>query len=249
MAGWRIIVTVVVIAAAGVSPACTAARLLLTGRFDHEADPSGYAAYTAARSFRPQPNKKRISNTPEAAESMSASSFVAVYRATAVGAGPLSFATVESDPEAVNPTRRKETVKPRGWVAQDLGNLVPRPIDVQSGAGQVPIMVTNGAAAAQTYEGATAAALPEAIQINQGGTRGKRKTVVANSMITSSTPAVPKASKHGSLASTAQPVTALALSGTATGGVSLAQADSAVAMAVTERVDRTEPISRTAWQN
>lgn len=48
----------------------------------------------------------------------------AVYRATAVGAGPLSFATVESDPEAVNPTRRKETVKPRGWVAQDLGNLV-----------------------------------------------------------------------------------------------------------------------------
>lgn len=27
---------------------------------------------------------------------------------------------------------------------------VPRPIDVQSGAGQVPIMVTNGAAAAQT---------------------------------------------------------------------------------------------------
>jgi hypothetical protein len=51
-------------------------------------------------------------------------SHAAVYRATAVGAGPLSFATVESDPEAVNPTRRKETVKPRGWSAQDLGNLV-----------------------------------------------------------------------------------------------------------------------------
>jgi hypothetical protein len=63
------------------------------------------------------------------------------------------------------------------------------------------------------YEGATAAALPEAIQINQGGSRGRRKTVVANSMITSSTPAVPKVGKHGSLASTAQPVSALALSG------------------------------------
>jgi hypothetical protein len=63
------------------------------------------------------------------------------------------------------------------------------------------------------YEGATAAALPEAIQINQGGSRGKRKTVVANSMITSSTPSVPKASEHGSFASTAQPVNALALSG------------------------------------
>jgi hypothetical protein len=48
----------------------------------------------------------------------------AVYRATAVGAGPMSFATVESDPVTLNPDRRKETVKPRGWSAQDLGNLV-----------------------------------------------------------------------------------------------------------------------------
>jgi hypothetical protein len=63
-------------ACTGVCPTCDAARLLLTGHFDHEADPSGYTAYTAARSFRPLPNKKRISNTPEAAESVTASSFV-----------------------------------------------------------------------------------------------------------------------------------------------------------------------------
>jgi hypothetical protein len=37
--------------------------------------------------------------------------------------------------------------------------------------------------------------------------------------------------------------------GTANGKIVLAQADSAVAMAQTEKVDRLAPVSRTAWQN
>jgi hypothetical protein len=49
--------------------------------------------------------------------------------------------------------------------------------------------------------------------VNQGGKRGNRKTVVANSMLTSSTAAAPKASKAGSFGATAQPVGSLALSG------------------------------------
>jgi hypothetical protein len=42
---------------------------------------------------------------------------------------------------------------------------------------------------------------------------------------------------------------AAAAAGTANGKIVLAQADSAVAMAQTEKVDRLAPISRTAWQN
>jgi hypothetical protein len=42
---------------------------------------------------------------------------------------------------------------------------------------------------------------------------------------------------------------AVAAAGAANGKITLAQADSAVAMAQTERVDRTAPISRTSWQN
>jgi hypothetical protein len=65
----------------------------------------------------------------------------------------------------------------------------------------------------RSYEGATAAALPEALFVNQGGKRGNRKTVVANSMLTSTTGAAPKASRAGSFGATAQPVGSLALSG------------------------------------
>jgi hypothetical protein len=64
-----------------------------------------------------------------------------------------------------------------------------------------------------SYEGATAASMPEALIVNQGGKRGNRKTVVANSMLTSTTAPAPKASRIASLASTAQPVGSLALSG------------------------------------
>jgi hypothetical protein len=42
---------------------------------------------------------------------------------------------------------------------------------------------------------------------------------------------------------------ACAHAGAANGKITLAQADSAVAMAQTEKVDRLAPISRTAWQN
>jgi hypothetical protein len=42
---------------------------------------------------------------------------------------------------------------------------------------------------------------------------------------------------------------AAAAAGAANGKITLAQADSAVAMAQTEKVDRLNPISRTAWQN
>jgi hypothetical protein len=64
-----------------------------------------------------------------------------------------------------------------------------------------------------SYMGATAASMPEALIVNQGGKRGNRKTVVANSMLTSTTAPAPKASQLASLASTAQPVGSLALSG------------------------------------
>lgn len=79
--------------------------------------------------------------------------------------------------------------------------------------------------------------------------QGKRKTVVSNSMLTATTGYAPKASKAGSFAATAQPVSAMALSGAANGKIVLAQADTAVAMAQTEKVDRDAPLSKTAWQN
>lgn len=239
---------VLLVIAAGAAPSCQAARLL-KNRFYTEDDPSGYTAYTAARSITPLGTKVRNANTPEAAESTSNAAFLGVYRASAAGgSGKLSYATVEGTVGA-NPDHRKEFVKTRTRSAQDLGGLTPRPVNIAGGAVQVPVLVTNGAALAQTYEGATAASMPEALIVNQGGRGGNRKTVVANSMLTSTTAPAPKASKIASLASTAQPVGSLALSGTANGKIVLAQADSAVAMAQTERVDRVNPISRTAWQN
>jgi hypothetical protein len=74
-----------------------------------------------------------------------------VYRASgAGGSAPLSFSTVEADPISSNPDRRTEVVKPRARSAQDLGGLTPRPINLSSGAPQVPVLVTNGAAVSQT---------------------------------------------------------------------------------------------------
>jgi hypothetical protein len=57
------------------APSCQAARLL-RGRFDTEDDPSGYAAYTAARAINPLPTKLRFGNTPEAAESTSNAAYL-----------------------------------------------------------------------------------------------------------------------------------------------------------------------------
>uniref|UniRef100_A0A383VSI7 Uncharacterized protein n=1 Tax=Tetradesmus obliquus TaxID=3088 RepID=A0A383VSI7_TETOB len=242
-------VVVLLAIAAVAAPCCQAARLL-RGRFDNEDDPSGYAAYNAARSISPLSTKSRSASTPDAAESNANAAFIGVYRAsTAGGNGPLSYSTVEADPVSSNPDRRKEAVKPRARSAQDLYNLTPKPINLSSGAPQIPVLVTNGASVSQTYEGATAAAMPEAIMVNQGGKRGNRKTVVANSMLTATTGFAPKASRTGSFGYTAQPVGSLALSGAANGKIVLAQADTAVAMAQTEKVDRNAPISRTSWQN
>jgi hypothetical protein len=53
---------------------------------------------------------------------------------------------------------------------------------------------------------------------------------------------------HPQSAAAAAAVVAVA-TGAANGKIVLAQADSAVAMAQTEKVDRLAPISRTAWQN
>lgn len=57
------------------APSCQAARLL-RGRFDNEDDPSGYAAYTAARAIDPLGTKVRNGNTPEAAESTSNAAYL-----------------------------------------------------------------------------------------------------------------------------------------------------------------------------
>jgi hypothetical protein len=73
-----------------------------------------------------------------------------VYRASAAGgSGKLSYATVEGTVGA-NPDHRKEFVKTRTRSAQDLGGLTPRPVNIAGGAVQVPVLVTNGAALAQT---------------------------------------------------------------------------------------------------
>jgi hypothetical protein len=73
-----------------------------------------------------------------------------VYRASTVGGGgKLSYATVEGTFEA-NPDHRKEFVKPRARSAQDLHGLTPKPVNLASGAAQVPVLVTNGVALAQT---------------------------------------------------------------------------------------------------
>jgi hypothetical protein len=80
-----------------------------------------------------------------------AASRAGVYRASGAGGNaPLSYSTVESDPISNNPDRRTEVVKPRARSAQDLYNLTPRPINLASGAPQIPVLVTNGAAVSQT---------------------------------------------------------------------------------------------------
>lgn len=242
---------VLLVIAAAAAPSCHAARLLKANRFANEDDPSGYSAYTAARAIDPvaptTPLGARNGNTPEAAESLSNNRWLGVWRASAAGGnGPISYGSVEADPVSINPGRAKEMVKTRTRSSLDTPE---RPVDIQNGAVQIPVLVTNGASVAQTYQGATAAAMPEAIVVNQGGKRGNRKTTIAKSMISSSTSAAPKASTIASLASTAQPVGSLALSGAANGKITLAQADSAVAMAQTEKVDRSASISRFSWQN
>jgi hypothetical protein len=65
-------------AAAVITPSCQAARLL-RGRFDTEDDPSGYAAYNAARVISPLSTKTRNGNTPEAAESTSNAAFIGEF--------------------------------------------------------------------------------------------------------------------------------------------------------------------------
>jgi hypothetical protein len=65
------------------APSCQAARLL-RGRFDTEDDPSGYAAYTAARAINPLASKVRNGNTPEAAESTSNAAFLGESQNTAM---------------------------------------------------------------------------------------------------------------------------------------------------------------------
>jgi hypothetical protein len=73
------------------------------------------------------------------------------------------------------------------------------------------------------YEGATAAAASDSIMVNQGGKRGRRGTVIANSMMTGSTSALPAASRRGSFGTTSQPVSAMALSGNPNGRIQIAQ--------------------------
>jgi hypothetical protein len=73
------------------------------------------------------------------------------------------------------------------------------------------------------YEGATAAAASDAMMVNQGGRRGRRGTVIANSMMTGSTSPLAAASRRGSFGTTAQPVSAMALSGTPNGRIQIAQ--------------------------
>jgi hypothetical protein len=74
-----------------------------------------------------------------------------------------------------------------------------------------------------SYEGATAAAASDSVMVNQGGRRGRRGTVIANSMMTASTAALPRASRRGSFGTTAQPVSAMALSGNPNGRIQIAQ--------------------------
>jgi hypothetical protein len=72
-----------------------------------------------------------------------------VWRASAAGGnGPISYGSVEADPVSVNPGRAKEMVKTRTRSAQDV--TMPRPVDIQNGAVQIPVLVTNGASVAQT---------------------------------------------------------------------------------------------------
>jgi hypothetical protein len=73
------------------------------------------------------------------------------------------------------------------------------------------------------YEGATSASASDSVIVNQGGRRGRRGTVIANSMMTATTGPLPAASRRGSFGTTAQPVSAMALSGNPNGRIQIAQ--------------------------
>lgn len=211
-------------------------------------DPSGYLAFANSRAFVPRPSKaNKQALTPEAAEAASNNLFNGIYRNMASG-NRMSYATVESDPVTLNPNRKEEVVQVRARSAIDLVGIAPRAPNLSNGATQFPALMMGGVAYSNTYEGATSAAASDSIMVNQGGKRGRRGTTIANSMLTASTAALPAASRRGSFGTTAQPVGSMALSGNPNGRIQIAQADRAVAMAQTERVN-SDPISRTAWQN
>lgn len=196
-------------------------------------DPSGYNSQAAARSFQLTPPGPHMAVTPEAAEAIAASRFPGVLRLTSATQRK-SFATVEAHPDA-NPDRHKEMIGPRARSIQDI----PKGPFINSGGLNMPALVASGVSVSETYEGAEAIASTDSLALNAGGR--KAATSIATNMRSAWPPVLKPAgiTRQGvtSFAVTNRPVVSSAGSGPANGKIVLAQADSAVAMAETQRPD------------
>lgn len=198
-------------------------------------DPSGQTSgLVGARSFKGQRARpaNRAAITPEAAETSSNAVFTGIYRPFG-STERRSYATVEPTPD-VNDDRAKETVRPRARSAQDVPGLGRRTPNLGSGEEQMAVLSVGGVALAETYQGAEAVATSDSLAMNTG------KTVIAASQLNSRPQVFRSTVKDTSRPARAFGVTSgngvgsLAMSGAANGKITLAQAESAVAMSQTQ---------------
>ncbi|WIA12945.1 hypothetical protein OEZ85_006560 [Tetradesmus obliquus] len=210
---------------------------------DDQGDASGYSSSSAARVINPASTPTPASRTAVtplsiAAEATSNAVFTGAHRLVAPQQRR-SYATVEPDPVTNNNDRRQVTILPRQRSVQDL----PAPRNILAGGSgndNMPALVMGGMAHSQTYEGATSISATDAVAANKGG---KFTPVAYNNLI--SRPGVWKqgvqkrktwGTARGSWGlSNSQAVGSLAVSGISNGVITLAQADSAVAMSQTEK--------------
>jgi len=89
--------------------------------------------------------------TPEAAESTANNMFLGFWRRNMGKENSVSIATVESDPNFVNPDRKPQAIMPRARAAIDA--TTSKAVDLESGNPMINSAAMGTAAVAQTYEG------------------------------------------------------------------------------------------------
>ncbi|WIA39401.1 hypothetical protein OEZ86_005505 [Tetradesmus obliquus] len=169
----------------------------------------------------------RSALTPETAEATANSAFGGVHRMM-TPASKRSYATVDATETNVNNNNRALT--PRARSAQDLPRGGP---NRGNGHSSMPALTMGNVAHASTYEGASSTAASDSLALNRGG--GRSRVAISGNLITTRTGSMRGASRTASWGVTMQPVGSKALGGAANNHIVLAQADSAVAFAQTER--------------
>jgi len=133
------------------APAAQARMLKKSRDWGESGDPNGYDVLASARRFEGGPGTPKRAVTPEAAESTANNMFLGLWRRSMDKDSSVVFATVESDPNFVNPDRKPQTIMPRGRVAMDT--MTSKKVDQVSGNAMANTVAMGGASVAQTFEG------------------------------------------------------------------------------------------------